>query len=174
MVQGISAAQNGSSSREYGLAFEIGPPTSVRPGVAFTLPVIVAVRPVGAASNDSIQQLAASISLRDETGTTSLPGLTGSTTSSVRSRNGNTTSGYARFGRLNITSPGRYRLRVMLVLSTSSGVTSRAIADTAVIHAHAGAAASQRPNPSQISRLQNLIPENIDISQADIEAWQQA
>ncbi|KAL2820896.1 hypothetical protein BDW59DRAFT_164449 [Aspergillus cavernicola] len=172
--QNGAGTETGSSSREYGLTFEIEPPASVRPGVAFTFPVIVAVRPVGAASNDPLQQLGASVLLRDETGTRSLLGLTGSTTSSVRSRNGNTTSGYARFGPLTLTNPGRYRLRVMLALNTSGGMTTRAFIDTTIIHVHAGAAASQNPTPAQVSRLQSLIPENIDISQADITAWQHA
>ncbi|KAL4920070.1 hypothetical protein BDW62DRAFT_199160 [Aspergillus aurantiobrunneus] len=174
MVRGSSGTENGSSSREYGLAFTIEPPASIRPGVAFSLPVVVAVRPVGTAGSEPLQQLVAGASLRNETGASPVVGLTGNLSSSVRSRVGNTTSGYARFGPLTIANPGRYKLRVMLAANTFSGVTVRGVVESGVIHVHPGAAASQRPTATQISRLQALIPENLDISQADITAWQQA
>ncbi|KAL5333237.1 hypothetical protein BJX70DRAFT_392339 [Aspergillus crustosus] len=165
---------NGASNREYSLTFIIEPPTSVRPGVAFTLPVVVTVRPLGSASNDPQQQLGATVSLRDETGTTSSPGLTGDITSSVRSQLGNTTSGYVRFGPLTIANPGKYKLRVILASNTFSGVMTKASIESAVIQVNAGAAASQRPTPVQVARLQSLVSENIHISRAQIAAWQQA
>ncbi|KAI9370688.1 hypothetical protein BJX61DRAFT_544373 [Aspergillus egyptiacus] len=165
---------NGSAGREYDLAFEIPPPTSARPGVPFILPVIVAVRPLGTSQNSSIQQLGAGVSLRDETGTKAADGLTGSISSSVCSRNGNSTSGYARFDSLAIQHPGKYKLRIMLVSHTPSAIMSTAFIETPIIHVYAAAAASQRPTALQVARLRSLIPENIDISQADIEAWQQA
>ncbi|KKK14426.1 hypothetical protein ARAM_007776, partial [Aspergillus rambellii] len=145
MVQGSAVTDGGSSSREYGITFEITPPVAVRPGVPFTLPVVVAVRPVGSTRNSSVQQLVANVSLRDETGTRPLTGLTGTVTSSVRSRSGNTTSGYARFGPLTIGAPGKYKLRVMLGAASYNGVTTREFLESAVIHVHAGAAASQNP-----------------------------
>ncbi|KAL4864404.1 hypothetical protein BDV12DRAFT_176293 [Aspergillus spectabilis] len=165
---------NGISTRDYGLTFVIEPSASVRPGVAFTLPIIVAVRPIGSASNDPFQQLGANVSLRDETGATSCPGLTGSVTSSVRSQLGNTTSGYALFGPLTIANPGKYRIRVMLAAHTYSGSTTTASITSAVIHVHAEAPVSQRPTPVQVAKLQSLISENIHISQVQIAAWQQA
>ncbi|KAL2863402.1 uncharacterized protein BJX67DRAFT_384720 [Aspergillus lucknowensis] len=173
MVPG-SSLSNGSSSRVYGLTFEIEPPASVRPEVAFTLPVVVAVRPVGAPNNDPAQQLVAAASLRDETGARSAVRLSGSITSSVRSRAGNTTSGYACFRSLAIATPGRYRLRVMLAVATYNGTMTTGFVDSSVIQVHADAPRSQHPTAVQISQLQRLVPENIDISSADIAAWQQA
>ncbi|KAL2809409.1 hypothetical protein BJX63DRAFT_357992 [Aspergillus granulosus] len=172
MVPGGSGLMNGSSSRAYGLTFEIDPPSSVRPGVPFTLPVVVAVRPVGAGSNDPAQQLVARVSLQDETGARTSTRLTGTLTSSVRSRAGNTASGYACFRPLIIGSPGKYRLRIMLAVATYSGTTTMESVDSRVIQVHAEAAASQCPTAAQVSRLQRLVPENIDISSGDIVAWQ--
>ncbi|KAL5001333.1 hypothetical protein BDV10DRAFT_160470 [Aspergillus recurvatus] len=157
----------------YSLAFTIEPPTSARPGVPFSIPVIVAVRSVGSASSDPLQQLGARAVLRDESGTSSSVDLTGNTSTSVRSRTGNSTSGYAAFNRLIIKSPGKYKLRVMLVLNTASGVSVQGFIDSGIIHVNLGAAASQPPTRAQILRLQALVPENIGISQADIAAWQQ-
>ncbi|KAL4897982.1 hypothetical protein BDV59DRAFT_198233 [Aspergillus ambiguus] len=173
MVTAATRADSGSSSREYGITFEIGPPSAVRPGVPFTLPVIAAVRPVGSsAGGGSVQQLVMHASLRNEAGP--VPGLTGTLTSSVRSRLGNTTSGYARFSPLVIAAPGRYRLRVMLGAASAGGVTTRAYVDSGIIQVHPGAAPSQRPTSSQVVRLQSLVQENIDISAGDIVAWQRA
>lgn len=153
MVQGATRADSGSSSREYGMTFEIAPPAAVRPGTPFTLPVIVAVRPAGSTRASPTQQLVVNISLRNEAGTTAVPGLIGTLTSSVRSRNGNTNNGYGRFSPLTITQPGRYRLRVMLGAATASGVTTREYVDSGVIHVHGGAAPSQRPGTSSSDSL---------------------
>lgn len=150
MVQGTSRTEPGSSSREYGVSFEIAPPAAVRPGTPFTLPVIVAVRPVGNARVSPTQQLVVNISLRNEAGTAAVPGLIGTLTSSVRSRNGNTNNGYGRFSPLTITQPGQYRLRVMLGAATAGGITTREYVDSGVINVHTGAAASQRPGKSAI------------------------
>ncbi|OJJ31552.1 hypothetical protein ASPWEDRAFT_54681 [Aspergillus wentii DTO 134E9] len=170
MVQGNSSA-TGSSSREYGITFEISPPAAVRPGVPFTIPVVVAVRPVGNPGG-SVQQLVMNASLRNEAGTSAASGLAGNLTSSVRSRSGNTTSGYARFGPLTIGQPGKYRLRIMLGAASVGGVTTKDYVESGVIHVHGAAEASQRPTAAQISKLQALTAENIDISAADIAAWQ--
>ncbi|RAL13821.1 uncharacterized protein BO97DRAFT_449185 [Aspergillus homomorphus CBS 101889] len=172
MVQGNVRADAGSSSREYGITFEIAPPTTVAPGVSMSLPVIVAVRPVGMPRAPT-QQLVAHISLRNEAGTAPVPGLTGIVTSSVRSSSGNTTSGYARFGPLKFTQAGRYRVRVMLGAASSHGVSTREYVDSGIITVQAGAA-PPRPTPSQVAKLHSLIPENIDITAADIAAWQGA
>ncbi|KJK60646.1 hypothetical protein P875_00053146 [Aspergillus parasiticus SU-1] len=174
MVQSAARTSSGSSSREYSITFECAPPSAVRPGVPLTLPVIVAVRPVGSPRDSSVQQLVVNVSLRNESGTAACPGLTGTLTSSVRSRHGNTTTGFGKFNRLTIAQPGRYRLRVMLGAASASGVTTRDYIDSGVIEVHAGAPAAQRPTPSQVTKLQNLIPENIDLSAGDIAAWQQA
>ncbi|KAL4936712.1 hypothetical protein BDV06DRAFT_88421 [Aspergillus oleicola] len=174
MVLGKSGSGIASSSREYALSFEISPPTSVCPGVAFSLPVIVAVRLIGAAGGDPLQQLGATASIRDETGASSAVRLTGTTSTSVRSRTGNGTTGYARFDRLTIANPGKYKLRITLMLNAPSGVTVKEFTESAIIHVHPGAAVSQRESPAQIAKLQSLIAENIGISQADIAAWQQA
>ncbi|RDW76756.1 uncharacterized protein DSM5745_06748 [Aspergillus mulundensis] len=161
---------------EYSPTFAIEPPTSIRPGVAFSFPIVVAVPPVGNAGNDPEQQLGAIVLLRDETGGDSAAALaaTGTAATSVCNRTGNSTSGYAAFRRLTINSPGKYRLRVMLCLSNAREVLVKGSVDSKVIHVHAGAAASQPPTSSQIAKLQALVPENIGISQADIAAWQQA
>ncbi|PWY71707.1 hypothetical protein BO70DRAFT_298200 [Aspergillus heteromorphus CBS 117.55] len=171
MVQGNTRSDAGSSSREYGMSFEVAPAASVPLGAPVTLPVVVGVRPV-VASRGAVQ-LVAHASLRNEAGSAPASGLTGVLTSSVRSRNGNTTSGYARFGPLKFTQPGRYRLRIMLGATSSNGVTTKEFVDSGVIQVLAGAGAA-RPTPSQVARLQSLIPENIDITAADIAAWQSA
>ncbi|KAL4736944.1 hypothetical protein BDV11DRAFT_164242 [Aspergillus similis] len=157
----------------HSLTFVIEPPTSAIPGAPFSIPVVVAVRSVANASSDPLQQLGARVVLWDESGTSSPVDLTGSTSTSVRSRTGNSTSGYAVFNLLTVERPGRYKLRVMLVLNTAGGVSVQGSIDSGPIHVHSGAAASQPPTPAQISKLQALIPENIGISQADIAAWQQ-
>jgi hypothetical protein len=146
MVQDKGANGGGSSSREFGSTFEIEPPTAVRPGTPFTLPVVVAVRPVGSPVNPEVQQMVAHASLRSETGAAAATGLAGTLTSSVRSRNGNTTSGFAKFSPLSIAQPGRYRIRVMLGAASHSGVTTKEYVDSGVIHVHSGAAAVQRPS----------------------------
>ncbi|RHZ45349.1 uncharacterized protein CDV56_103369 [Aspergillus thermomutatus] len=174
MVQSNAGNAGGSSSREFGITFEIEPPTAVRPGTPFTLPVVVAVRPAGNPGNQAVQHMVAHASLRSETGAVAATGLTGTLTSSVRSRNGNTTSGFAKFSPLSIARPGRYRIRVILGAASHSGVTTKEYVDSGVIHVHAGAEAVQHPTPLQISKLQSLTAENIDITPADIAAWQRA
>ncbi|PYH95258.1 hypothetical protein BO71DRAFT_351651 [Aspergillus ellipticus CBS 707.79] len=170
MVQDNARSDAGSSSREYGMNFEVAPATSVPLGAPVTLPVVVGVRPVGT-PRGAVQHLVAHASLRNETGNAPAPGLTGVLTSSVRSRSGNTTSGYARFGPLKFTQPGRYRLRVMLGAASANGVTTKDYVDSGVIQVQAGTGAA-RPTPSQVAKLQSLIPENIDITAADIATWQ--
>ncbi|RAH72599.1 uncharacterized protein BO66DRAFT_409543 [Aspergillus aculeatinus CBS 121060] len=172
MVQGNARADAGGSSREYGINFEVAPPTTVAPGVSISLPVVVVVRPVGAPRAPT-QQLVAHISLRNEAGTAPAPGLTGVLTSSVRSSSGNTISGYARFGPLKFTQAGKFRMRVMLGAASSNGVSTREYVDSGIITVQAGAA-PPRPTPAQVSKLQSLISENIDITVADIAAWQAA
>ena len=140
VISGSNAT--GSSSREYGLIFEIPPPSAVRPGTPFTLPVVVAVRPT---ANPSAQQLVANVSLRTESGARA-PGIGGNLTSSIRSRNGNMTSGYAKFSSLTIAQPGRYKIRVMLGAASQCGVTTKEFVESDVIHVHGGAAATQRPS----------------------------
>lgn len=142
MVQ-ATAGSTGSSSREYGIILEIGPPDAVRPGLPFTLPVVVAVRPMGSPGNGSTQQLVANVSLRTESGTCS-SGLGGNLTSSVRSRDGNTVPGYAKFSPITISQSGRYRLRVMLSSASQSGVTTKEFVDSNVIQVHGGAPADRK------------------------------
>ncbi|OJJ47269.1 hypothetical protein ASPZODRAFT_159185 [Penicilliopsis zonata CBS 506.65] len=172
MVQSTSS-NGGTSSREFGLSFEISPPAAVRPRTPFTLPLIVAVRPVGNPSGGSIQQLVVNASLRNESGSASAPGLSGGLTSSVRSRQGNTISGFARFNSLTIQQPGRYRIRVMLGAASANGVVTKTYVDSGVINVHA-AAGTQRPTAVEVGRLQRLVPENLDITTADITRWQNA
>ncbi|EAW14335.1 uncharacterized protein ACLA_073700 [Aspergillus clavatus NRRL 1] len=152
MVSHSAGSSPGSASREYGITFEIEPPAAVRPGTPFTLPVVVAVRPVGSPSDRSVQHLVAHVSLRTEAGTSVASGLAGTLTSSVRSRRGNATSGYAHFRPLSIGQPGRYRIRVMLGAASHSGVTTKEYVDSAVIHVHEGAEAVQCPRPYRIYR----------------------
>ena len=182
---------NGSSSQEYGMTFEITPPTAVRPGTPFTLPVIVAIQ--SGNPGNGTEQLAANVSLKSESGAT-VSGLAGPLTSSVRSRNGNTTSGYARFSSLTISQPGKYKLRVMLGAASQNGVMTKEFIDSGVITVDGGAPASQRPSmlynsgirfkmawvtkgilaAAQVSKLRSLTAENIEITDAEIAAWQQA
>ncbi|KAJ5467814.1 hypothetical protein N7475_005566 [Penicillium sp. IBT 31633x] len=159
------------AGREYTLSFNVTPPAAALPGVYFTIPVIIAVNPIGTPT-PTVQHLVVSASLRDEAGTGAAAGLSGSLTASVRSRAGNSMSGYAKLSPLTISQPGKFRLRVMLSAASINGVMTKEYVDSTIIHVHAGAVA-QRPNPTQIARLESLTGENLDISHADIAAWQQ-
>lgn len=132
-----------SASREFSLTLELGPPSTVRPGSPFTLPVIVAVRPLGAPSRNT--HLVVNVSLRDESSSTAVTGLSGNLTASVRSRGDSFMGGYAKFSPLTITRPGKYRLRVMLSSASVNGVFTKEIVDSGVIHVHAAGSAAQRP-----------------------------
>ncbi|GFF58235.1 hypothetical protein IFM46972_11039 [Aspergillus udagawae] len=171
MVQSEGGCSQGSSTGEFSITFEIEPPAAVRPGTPFTLPVVVAVRPVGKV-NPAVQHMVAYASLRSETGAATATRPLGTLTSSVRNRNGNTTSGFAKFSPMSVVQPGRYRIRVILGAASHSGVTTKEYVDSGVIHVHAGAEAVQRPTPLQLSKLQAMTTENIDITPADIAAWQ--
>ncbi|OQE47143.1 hypothetical protein PENCOP_c001G06670 [Penicillium coprophilum] len=160
------------AGREFTLSFETTPPTAVQPGSPFTIPVVIAVNPIGTPAQN-VQHLVVSASLRDEAGTGAAVGLSGNLTASVRSRADNSISGYAKLSPLTISQPGKFRLRVMLSAASYNGVVTKEYADSTVIHVHAGAAA-QRPTPTQVARLQRLTAENLDISAADIAAWQSA
>ncbi|CAL5865823.1 uncharacterized protein PFLUO_LOCUS29 [Penicillium psychrofluorescens] len=133
----------------------------------------MAVRPVGRPARN-VQHLVVSASLRDETGTRAAIGLSGNLTASVRSRTDTAMSGYAKFSRLTILQPGRYRLRVMLSAASYNGVVTKEYVDSGIIHVNASVSASQPLSPIQVARLQRLTAENIDISAADIAAWQRA
>lgn len=136
-----------ATSREFDLSFEFDPPTAVRPGVPFTIPVIISVRPVGTPPRN-VQHLVVNASLRDETGTSAAAGLTGSLTASVRSRADHAMGGHARFSPLTISRPGKYRLRVMLSAASYNGVVTKRYIDSGVIHVHAAAPTTQRPSES--------------------------
>lgn len=134
-----------ANTREFRLAFEIAPPSTVRPGVPFTIPVVIAVNPIGTPARN-VQHLVVSASLRDEASTGAAAGLSGNLTANVRSRTDSTMSGFARFSPLTISQPGKYRLRMMLSAASYNGVVTKEFVDSDVIHVHAGAAANQRPS----------------------------
>ncbi|KAJ5991502.1 hypothetical protein N7499_003920 [Penicillium canescens] len=161
------------AGREFTLSFETTPPTAVRPGLPFTIPVVIAVNPIGTPAQN-VQALVVNASLRNEAGTGAAAGLSGNLTASVRSRADNAKSGYAKFSPLTISQPGKFRLRVMLSAASYNGVVTKEYVDSAVIHVHTGAAAGQQPTAAQVARLQRLTAENLDISAADIAAWQRA
>ncbi|OGE50035.1 hypothetical protein PENARI_c018G02545 [Penicillium arizonense] len=161
------------AGREFTLSFETTPPTAVRPGFPFTIPVVISVNPIGTPAQNA-QALVVNASLRDEACTGAAAGLSGNLTASVRSRADNAKSGYAKFSPLAISQPGKFRLRVMLSAASYNGVVTKEYVDSAVIHVHAGAAAAQQPTAAQVARLQRLTAENLDISAADIAAWQRA
>lgn len=139
-----------AATREFSLSFETTPPTAVRPGVPFTIPVIISVHPTGTPARN-VQHLVVNASLRDEAGTGAAVGLSGNLTASVRSRTDTAMSGYAKFSPLTIKRPGRYRLRVMLSAASYNGVVTKEYVDSGVIHVHAAAPASQRPSESPCS-----------------------
>jgi hypothetical protein len=134
------------AAREFSLTFETTPPTAARPSLPFTIPVIIAVRQIGTPTN--AQHLVVNASLRNEAGTESAVGLSGTLTASVTSRAGTATSGYAKFPSLAISRPGKYRLRVMLSAASVNGVVTKEFVDSGVIHVHAAAPAAQRPSGS--------------------------
>lgn len=136
---------------EFSLSFAITPPTTARPGVPFTIPVIIGVNPIGTPAQN-VQHLVVNASLRDEAGTGAATGLSGDLTASVRSRSDNAMSGYAQLGKLSILRPGKFRLRVMLSVASYSGVVTKQYVDSTVIDVNAGAAA-QRPSGSPFSDL---------------------
>ncbi|KAJ5716921.1 hypothetical protein N7488_002567 [Penicillium malachiteum] len=158
------------AAREFSLSFEVAPPTSVRPGQAFTLPVVVSIRPIGTPSRN-VQALAVHASLRDETGSGAAPGLGGSLTSSVRD---GALGGYAKFGPLTISRPGKYRLRVMLGAASYNGVVTKEFVDSGLIIVGPTAPAAQRPTATQVATLQRLTAQKLDITSADIAKWQTA
>ncbi|KAJ5665842.1 uncharacterized protein N7477_008290 [Penicillium maclennaniae] len=160
------------AAREFSLTFETTPPTAVRPALPFTIPIVVAVRPVGAPPN--AQHLVVNASLRNEAGTGPAVGLSGSLTASVTSRAGSAASGYAKFPTLSISVPGKYRLRVMLSAASVNGVVTKEFVDSGVIHVHSAAPTAQRPSAAQLVTLRQLTGENLDISAADITRWQSA
>lgn len=130
------------AAREFSLTFETTPPAAARPALPFTIPVVVAVRPVGAPQN--AQHLVVNASLRNEAGTGPAVGLSGCLTASVTSR----ASGYAKFPTLSISVPGKYRLRVMLSAASVNGVVTKEFVDSGVIHVHTAAPIAQRPSGS--------------------------
>ena len=134
------------AGREFTLSFEITPPAAVQPGFPFTVPVVIAVNPIGTPAQN-VQHLVVNASLRDEAGTGAATGLSGSLTASVRSRTDNAMSGYAKLSPLTISQPGKFRLRVMLSAASYNGVVTKEYVDSTIIHVHAGAAA-QRPSGS--------------------------
>ena len=144
MIQRNTGTSN--SSREYKISFETAPPVTARPGVPFNIPVVIAVWPLGHPGNT--KQLVMNASLRSETGTNITSNLAGALTSSVLTGHGNTKSGYASFSPLTIKQPGRYRLRIMLAVASYEDITTKEYVESGVIHAHAGAAATQRPSRS--------------------------
>ena len=133
-----------AAAREFSLTFEIAPPTAVRAGLPFTIPVIVAVRPIGTPARN-VQHLVVSASLRDESGAAPAVGLIGNLTASVCSRTDTAISGYAKFAPLMISQPGKYRVRVMLSAASYNGVVTKEFVDSGIIHVHAAAPAAQRP-----------------------------
>ncbi|KAF9889233.1 hypothetical protein FE257_007546 [Aspergillus nanangensis] len=169
MVGATATVDLGGSSRRYGMTFEVSPPRTIPPGCAFPLPVIVSIRPLG--DPGTIEQLVMHASLRYETGDSTAPGLTGPLTSSVRSRIGNTTSGYARFSPLRIAQPGRYRLRIILGGASASGVVTQGYLESEIISVQPNAQI-QRPTQLEIMKLRSLMPENIDITAGEIQGWQ--
>jgi hypothetical protein len=144
-----------ATPREFTLTLETAPPAAARPGLPFTVPVIVAVRPIGTPSRTV--QLVASASLRDEAGTSAAVGLSGNLTAMVRSHTEPSMSGYAKFAGLTISRPGKYRIRVMLSTSSVNGVMTKECVDSGVIHVHAAAPAAQRPSGS-LSVVFPLLP----------------
>jgi hypothetical protein len=138
------------AGREFTLSFETTPPTAVRPGFPFTIPVVISVNPIGTPAQNA-QALVVNASLRDEACTGAAAGLSGNLTASVRSRADNAKSGYAKFSPLAISQPGKFRLRVMLSAASYNGVVTKEYVDSAVIHVHAGAAAAQQPSGSFFS-----------------------
>ncbi|KAK5797891.1 hypothetical protein VI817_004182 [Penicillium citrinum] len=133
------------AAREFNLTFEVAPPANVRPGLPFTIPVVIAVRPIGTPARN-VQHLVVSASLRDENSTAAAVGLGGSLTASVRSRSDNAMSGYAKFSSLMISRPGKYRVRVMLSAASYNGVVTKEYVDSGVINVNAAAPAAQRPS----------------------------
>jgi hypothetical protein len=143
------------AAREFSLSFETTPPAAARPGLPFTVPVIIAVNPIGTPARN-VQHLVVSASLRDESGAGAASGLSGNLTASVRSRADNAMSGYAKFSPLTISQPGKFRLRVMLSAASYGGVVTKEFVDSTVIHVHAGAAA-QRPSGSFLFPLSSFL-----------------
>lgn len=153
-----------ASTREFSLSFEIDPPTAVRPGVPFTIPVVISVRPI-CTPPKNVQHLVVNASLRNEAGTEAALGLSGSLTESVCSRTDNAMGGYAKFSPLTVTRPGKYRLRVMLSAASYNGVVTKECVDSGVIHVHAAAPAAQRPSESK-----PLSPAQVE-SRGSVMGW---
>lgn len=187
------ALRDETGNPEFSLQFRISPPTSVRPGAKFTLPVIMSTRPAAGRhppENDSGQQLMLYASLRDESGRSpAVAGtLTGELSDGVHSREGYTGKGFSKFDNLAINRPGRFRLRIYLGANAPSGLVNKAYADSHVIRVDPSAEMVQRPSksfdtalaqmivtletgPAQLSTLRELTTQNLRISEGDLSSW---
>jgi hypothetical protein len=69
-------------------------------------------------------------------------------------------SGYAKFSRLTILQPGKYRLRVMLSAASYNGVVTKEYVDSDIINVNAAVSASQPLCESCyfLSRPSSLFP----------------
>ncbi|KAL2001582.1 hypothetical protein VTN02DRAFT_1561 [Thermoascus thermophilus] len=165
---------SGSSIPGPSIRFELEPPTSVRPCAEFTLPVIVAVNAPGIPTSEL--PLSVHVELTDENHEP-IEGchLSGYLTDNIRNWDGDARRGYAKFDGLAIDEAGRYRLRILLLAWGMRGqVTVKAQIDSEVIHVHEQAGPVQRPTYSQVSTLRRLIRENLQITEEDIQEWQNA
>lgn len=150
-----------TATQAFNLSLEISPPASVQPGVPFTLPVIVSFRPIGRPPQDRAG-LVAYASLRNESGTSPVEGLSGDRTRTLSSSSGGTMSGYVKFDSLAISKPGKYRLRVLFgENSPTREVTVKQTVDSGVINVHAAAPAAQRPSGSSLSLCSLVLVSSI-------------
>jgi hypothetical protein len=153
----VSDACNGTPSPvDFTLRFWVQPPSAIRPGFKFNLPVIVATGPTAGCNPvepDPGEQLMLYASLRDESGS-SIAGighgdLTGDLSDGLHSQEDDALKGYSKFDNLAIQRQGRFRIRVHLGVVGSSGtpgLVTRAYVDSHVIWVHPGADMVQRPS----------------------------
>ena len=126
------------TGNDYTLAFEIPPPTCLRPGMKTTIPIIVRAQAKNGVAHG---QLVLFASLRDASGHRATPGLIGETSDGIHSQNNDASCGYSKFGGWSIPSPGTYRIRVYLLVATEDETIAKQFLDSDIIHVDADASA---------------------------------
>lgn len=129
---------NIDTGNEYTITFEVPPPTSLRPGMETTIPVIVRAQVMSGVAQG---QLVLFASLRDASGQRVTPGLTGNTSDGIHSQNNDASCGYAKFEGWSIPNPGVYRFRVYLCAAMEDEIVAKQFLDSDIIRVDADASA---------------------------------
>lgn len=131
--QGTMSQPHQRQEKSFGgttLIFQRGPPTTLQQGATFTIIVRVVLDHSWSHLGTQMQACAVNISLVDEHGACSRVGLSGSLTSSLQLYPGRRAHGVAVFDKLRARQIGLYRLRALLGVSSSTGMSIEAREDS--------------------------------------------